>query len=167
MHNTLAQKWVSDLAAQDERARTESELDAAESIAASRLVDAEIPEFMRQFLRELSTYTETLRTIQIRCNVSDFSDEHETRCRVEVALAEALSPRFTHTNIFHSIGAHTVRCLTLGGNAFKLHFSTYPKGNTIGLVSDTILSVMDAEKAAKFIVEPMVDWLRSRKREIY
>jgi hypothetical protein len=123
---------------------------------------------MRQLFRELALNAEPLSGIGITESLSDSSEpEFETRWRLQVALTGALVPRFTYINIFHLIHESTIRCHTLGGKVFNLHFAVRPEGSAIGLTTDSSLSLMNPEQSAQFIVKPMVDWIRSRASKIY
>lgn len=168
MNDALVQNWVKEIVAQDELARAQSELDAKESLLAAFTARAEVPVYMTEFARELALYSETLRGIGLDCAFSDFSEPgFETRCQVMVRLSGALMPRYTYTNVFHLIGNNTIRCHSLGGKVFTLDFAVRPEGNAVALSARSSLSLMNPKEAARFVVEPMVKWVRGRYAEVY
>jgi hypothetical protein len=166
VHDTLVPAWISEIAAQDEVERLQSELNTQRSLAAAKTIMAAVPGYILKLSKELSLQAGGLKTIGVNGIFSDFSEaEFESRYRVQVSLSGALVPRFTHTTVFHLAGSTTVRCLTLGGKAFSLNFSV--DNQFVGLVSERQVVPMDAEEAAKLILKPMVEWVRGRDRNLY
>jgi hypothetical protein len=127
--------------------------------AAVFVTKAEAVEFLSQLEKELKSVCFSLTDI---CgSVSDFSEpEVEIRYRVCVALA-GIFPRTTEIEIFHRLGGQHVRFITLEGIAYHLCLGTRPGTREPGLYSDNGQTLMGPEKAARFILEPMLRRIRS------
>jgi hypothetical protein len=148
-----------------ERAQSEAESKAV--IAASFKIAAEIPEWWRQLMMELRCDAMEMPKIGINMSVSDNSDTgFENRCRLALVRIGVI-PRQTYTDLLHLVGSTTIRCHTLGGKAFKLHFVLRPEGSGIGVNAEESFLVMNPQQTAKFIVKRMTDWIRSRSEIVY
>jgi hypothetical protein len=136
--------------------------DDAKPPAAPFVTRAGAADFMSQFIKELKSVCLDLAQMKICGSVSDFSEpEVETRYRVCIALAGTF-PHTTQVEVFHQVGSQLVRFITQEGIAYHLQLGTRPGTSEAGLYSESGLTLMGPEKAARFIVEPMARRIRSK-----
>jgi hypothetical protein len=134
----------------------------AQAPAATFVTKAGAADFMSQFEKELKSACLDLAKMKICGSVSDFSEpEVEIRYRVCVALT-GIFPHTTQVEVFHQVGSQLVRFNTQEGIAYHLHLGVHPGTNEPGLYSESGLTIMGPEKAARFIVEPMARRIRSK-----
>lgn len=136
--------------------------DDAQAPAATFVTKAGAADFMSQFGKELKSACLDLAKMKICGSVVDFSEpDIEIRYRVCVALT-GIFPHTTQVEIFHQLGNQLVRFITQEGIAYQLFLGVHPGTNEAGLYSESGLTLMGPEKAARFIVEPMARRIRSK-----
>jgi hypothetical protein len=142
---------------QQTRVNNETQAPAAAFVTKAGAVD-----FLSQFEKELKSACLALTDKKICGSVSDFSEQEvEIRYRVCVALT-GIFPRTTQVEIFHQLGSQFVRFNTQEGIAYHLYLGIRPGTSESGLFSDSGQTLMGPEKAARFILEPMVRRIRSK-----
>lgn len=135
--------------------------DDAQAPAATFVTRAGAADFMSQFEKELNSACLNLAKVKICGSVSDFSEpEVEIRYRVCVALT-GIFPHTTQVEVFHQLGSQLVRFNTQEGIAYHLRLGIDPSTNELGLYSESGLTLMGPEKAARFIVQPMARRIQS------
>ncbi len=168
MNAALRPDWLQQAADKQERETLQSRADSDSKALAELTIKTEKPEFLRQFVKELTFAAEGLSDLpqNLAGNVLYRPSEAESHCRVSVQLLGARAQQ-TYTDLFHAANSLVVRCHTLGGKAFQLHFSVRPDGRGIGLIARDDFAVMNPEKAAEYIVRPMMQWALGSSASTY
>jgi len=167
MNAALKPDWIREEAERQEHQTLQARADNDSNAIAELTIKAEAPEFWRQFVKELALAAEGLTDLSnLSGNILHRPSEAESHCRVSVQLFGAIA-RQTYTDLFHAANSLVVRCHTLGGKAFPLHFSVRPDGRGIGLIASDGFAVMNPEKAAEYIVRPMMQWVLGSAVSLY
>lgn len=157
--------WVDQIAEKQIHDNSVSEARLHANAASSLRVHARIPEYWHQLVLELREAERKLREngdLHIAASVSEHSEpDFENRLRINISLM-GFRPEITYTDVFHLIGQQFIRCHTLHGHTFRLHFGERGDG-ALGLYSEDGRGVMmTPEGAAHHIVEPMVKRVRGQ-----
>jgi hypothetical protein len=168
MNAALIPEWIKREAERQERETLQANTDSDSKTVAELTIKAETPEYMRQFVKELMLAADGLSELpqNVAGSVLYRPSEAESQCRVSVQRL-GLVARQTYTDLFHTANSLMVRCHTLGGKAFQLHFSVRPDGRGIGLIASDSFAVMNPEKAAEYIVRPMMQWVLGSSASLY
>jgi hypothetical protein len=135
--------------------------DDAQAPATALVINAGAPNFMSKLAKELVSACLELEGMSLCGTFLDFSEPQvEIRYRVSVARL-GIFPRTTQIEIFYAPGSWFIRFNTLEGVAYNLHLGVQPGTTEVGFFSESGMTFMGPEKAARFIVEPMVRRIRS------
>jgi len=156
--------WVDDLdnTIAINTATADGRLQAA--LASSRNIFAQIPGYWIRLVAASKEVTRKLGTkpnLHVYASASDNSQPNfEYRMRVQVNLIAHRS-EIAYTDINLLVGQSSMRCHTLHGDAYKLHFGERRVDGFVGLFSEeNPLLIMTPEEAARYIIKPMVEQLR-------
>jgi hypothetical protein len=166
MNEKLIPEWIKTEAGEQEQENLRNEAEDNQNEAAELTIKAETPEYWRWLVKELTLGVESLSEFQMGGNVLQRPSGLENHCRVMVQALGAI-PRQTYIDLYHTVNTRVVRCSTLGGKAFQLHFAVRPDGRGIGLVAGDDFTVMTPEQAAEYIMRPTVKWVRSGSASVY
>ncbi|WP_263366658.1 hypothetical protein [Edaphobacter bradus] len=155
--------WVDQIAEKQIHGKSVAEARLQANAASSLRVQARILEYWHQLVLELKEAERKLQEnagLHIAASVSVHVDpEFENKLRINITQM-GFRPEITYTDVFHLIGQQFIRCHTLHGDTFRLPFGERGDG-AIGLYSEDGRGVMmTPERAAHYIVEPMIKRVR-------
>jgi hypothetical protein len=146
--------WIVKLKTERDTQRLKDETKSTTADLAECIVSAFAPEFVRSLMRELQLVSDALP--EIGC-IGIFGAvriaPNEEHCRLHITSVGPLV-RFTYTDLFWTIGSHTIRCFTFEGRAFELGFRV--SGDRLYLTDDWIRLLNPAESAER-IAKPMAE----------
>jgi hypothetical protein len=123
------------------------------------------PTFWRELIDNLRNNTDNLPSIGLSGNTSlvSYLQRGEQSCRVSVNKPGAF-PTFTHTNIFYTPGANSIRTSAPGNHEGEFVFRVLSSGE-IGAIQYGIDTMpKDAPEMAAPIVERMATTVRDHSR---
>jgi len=155
--------WVDELASEQARIEDSAALEGKSEALAAVTVSSAMPGYWKSLVSELSIAVERLnenKNLRFFASLSDHSEpEFESRLRLQIVL-QGYSPLPTYTDIFHLVGTATIRCNPLHGKPYQLLFGQRIDG-TVGVYpAHGNPVIMSAERAAQYVVEPMVKMTR-------
>jgi hypothetical protein len=143
--------WMKKL--EQEHALADAGRDAArkQAVADSVLLRQEGPKFWSRLQQSLTIAVDSLPVLKLSGAISRFSEG----IRIEVVYYH-LIPVQTYTDISYDPGSAVVRCSTMSGGICQLYLAV-SDNNEIAAFSEIDGPPMNPERAAEFIVRPMVD----------
>lgn len=161
MNDVLTPGWIKEIEAENARNAAQQEAAAQSLLVASMTIDSDSPEYWRHLVKELAINTDALPKIGLAGQtyiIPNRHNENEQHCRIEVSQPGALIPRFTHTDLFYSLGTGAIRCHPLNGESMKFSFCLLPRKNGIGVTQDGHSGpIKNAEQLAESIVRRMAE----------
>jgi hypothetical protein len=158
----LTPSWIRALGSQDEADTARENAAEQQKHLEGLLLRNGGPKFWASLRRELAIAIEALSEISLdgfSPPTKGFADDH---VRVEVRKL-GVFPNQTYIDLFYRCGDSVIRCVPMIGDEFRLYLSSNPDGG-MGVIPERSekMLLLDAESAARFILEPMVTTVRSR-----
>jgi hypothetical protein len=148
-------EWAKKRKETGDEIRLRNEVERLTEFAAGRLVDAEGPQFVRDFIDELGHNFSGAKHLGFSGAVTPkFDPNSDYICHVEV-IRPGYTPHLTSTNVFYRRGGGELRFLTLERDTFSLPFIVVRERVMVMRKNSTI--PMSAKEAASWIIESMCD----------
>ncbi len=157
MNKDLTPKWMKTRAQEEDNKRADEEYRAAIHAEGQQRIFREGPVFWKSLSKELYITAQSLESIEARGVFSSTEEGKELNSRIEIVKGN-LFPKIGYTNLFYVLGSGAIRCVPLKGKSFNLSFCFDDEKN-LRVIADTGTSLMDAEVAAQFITENLLDSL--------
>jgi len=158
--NDITPKWIRDLKEEDEETEAARERDSQEKQIASLKIQAEVPDFWKQVLKEIQINVDGLAQIGLRASMSPLGADG---CHVEVARTGTI-PKIDYTNVFCSERPSPRIRLHDMENAMsdeEIHMLFGVHNNQLVVTSQSPpCEMMNAEQTAEYIVKRLVRKVR-------
>jgi hypothetical protein len=147
-------EWIKGEKAERERQQAAAEAQSQRNLAASMTIQAGVPKFWKDFLKELENNTGNLKSLGLHGSLSPWDYlPAEEGCRVQVERRSRV-PQITYTDIHFKPGESEFRCDTCEGKSFRLSLCLDYQQN-VAVIPDGGETPLDPKGAAQFIVERM------------
>jgi hypothetical protein len=138
---------------------------ARKSLEHSSTTSMKGPRFWQELVYNLRNNTDNLPSIGLTGDTSLVSSppQGEQACRVSVNKSGAF-PTFTHTDVFYTPGANSIRSLALGNHEGEFVFRVLSNGEIGAIQYGVDTMPKDASEMAASIVERMALMVRDHSR---
>lgn len=157
--------WIGKEVEETNRKQEVNKIRARKSLEHSVTASKKGPKFWQELISNLRNNTDNLPSIGLSGDTSlvGYPQQGEQSCRVSVSKSGAF-PKFTHTDIFYTPGANSIRSRALGNHEceFVLRILSNGEIGTIQYGVDT--TPKDASEMAASIVEGMATMVRDHSR---
>ena len=153
--------WIEKEVEEANRKKTVSDTRTQKSLEHSVTTTTKGPKFWQELIDNLRNNTDNLPSIGLGGDTSivSFKEQGEQSCRVSVNKP-GTSPTFTHTDIFYTPGATSIRSRTLGNHQSEFVFRVLTNGEIGAMQYGVDAEPRDASRMAAFIVEQMAMLVR-------
>ena len=127
----------------------------AELIAEMR-IDGQAPAFWKSVVKELHFVAQGLSRVRTTLS-TPLESETESTCRLEM-ITKSLCPKLNYIDLFFRKGSRFIRCNPFIGKPYRLDFCV--DGDAVAVCEDAGYTLMNAEAAAQFIAEAILDSLK-------
>jgi hypothetical protein len=157
--------WIGKEVEEANRKREVNQTRARKSLEHSVTTSKKGPKFWQELIHNLRNNTDNLPSIGLSGDTSTVSNpqQGEQFCRVSVNKSGAF-PAFTHTDIFYTPGANSIRSRGLENHEGEFVFRVLSNGE-IGAIQYGVDTVpKDASEMAASMVERMATMVRDHSR---
>ena len=157
--------WIGKEVEEANRKREMSQTRAQKSLEHSVTTSKKGPDFWQELIHNLRNNTDNLPSIGLSGDTSPVSDlqQGEQSCRVSVNKSGAF-PAFTHTDIFYTPGANSIRSRGLGDHEGEFVFRVLSNGEIGAIQYGVDTMPKDASEMAASMVERMATTVHDHSR---
>ena len=156
MANDVLPTWMATLSARRELEQCAANANNQRRIAAQKSIEVGAPAFFRQFIKELFIAANGCHALNLRGLLlkNKNSCEEEERWSISISAIPPVAKQ-TSADLFYATGDLVIHCIPSVGDSFNLEFVANEAG-VVFVTSKLHPKPLDAEKAAQFLLEPML-----------
>jgi hypothetical protein len=157
--------WIGKEVEEANRKQEVNKTRARRSLEHSVITSTKAPKFWQELINNLRNNTDNLPSIGLSGDTSlvSYPQRGEQSCRVSVNKSGAF-PTFTHTDIFYTPGANSIRTRALGNHEGEFVFRVLSNGEIGAIQYGVDTMPKNALEMAASIVERMATMVRDHSR---
>jgi hypothetical protein len=157
--------WIGKEVEEANRKQEVNKTRARRSLEHSVITSTNAPKFWQELINNLRNNTDNLPSIGLSGDTSlvSYPQRGEQSCRVSVNKSGAF-PTFTHTDIFYTPGANSIRTRALGNHEGEFVFRVLSNGEIGAIQYGVDTMPKNALEMAASIVERMATMVRDHSR---